>query len=322
MRVADAGAARFDFPGFFQDINVLADLELEERLWLGPVPEHPTPHDVVLYLGCNVLKTAHLIPTVLEVFRRLGVDVVAVGGPATCCGTIHHNNGEPETGWRLSDRAIEAFARFRPEEVVLWCPSCNHHFQTVVAKERDIPLPMEHVTEFLVRRIGDLELAPVPKTVALHAHGGLVQQEKDARCAEAILRAIPGLTLVPSPVYPELGVQCSEAVRRKLGEERFRALLEEYAQAVAASGAQVLATLYHACHRNLCGMEARYPFVVQNYISILGEALGITYDDAFKRWTLSGDEETIYAEVAERARAKGISEARARGAIRRHFVRG
>jgi len=48
---------------------------------------------VVLYLGCNVLRTSHLVQTVIAVFDLLGIDYVAVGGPTYCCGIVHHQQG-------------------------------------------------------------------------------------------------------------------------------------------------------------------------------------------------------------------------------------
>ncbi len=69
---------------YFQEINVLHGLQSppEERDWLLGIPKGEVePVDTLLYLGCNVLRTSHLINTVTDVFKLLGEEFVTVGGP-------------------------------------------------------------------------------------------------------------------------------------------------------------------------------------------------------------------------------------------------
>ena len=44
---------------------------------------------VVFYLGCNALRTPHLLFNAMYVLDALGVDYEVVGGPGVCCGIIH-----------------------------------------------------------------------------------------------------------------------------------------------------------------------------------------------------------------------------------------
>src|SRR5438034_3179379 len=61
----------------------------DERTWrLTAPPRKGEHHDIVLYLGCNVLRTSHMIRTVTAIFDRLGLDYIAVGGPTYCCGIV------------------------------------------------------------------------------------------------------------------------------------------------------------------------------------------------------------------------------------------
>lgn len=46
--------------------------------------------ELLLYLGCNVLRTAHLVKTGVAVLEAMGFDFNAAGGPAHCCGMAHH----------------------------------------------------------------------------------------------------------------------------------------------------------------------------------------------------------------------------------------
>src|SRR5712691_9471463 len=85
----------FPFAKYFGEIRILADLQFQDgpKPFADAPPRDPEPKDLLLYLGCNVLRTAHLVTTVTAVLKAMGFDFNAVGGPAYCCGIIHHMNG-------------------------------------------------------------------------------------------------------------------------------------------------------------------------------------------------------------------------------------
>jgi hypothetical protein len=65
----------FDYAQYFDEITRTHDLltAKEERSWLLRSPRAGERHDVVLYLGCNVLRTSHMVQTVAAIFDRLGL---------------------------------------------------------------------------------------------------------------------------------------------------------------------------------------------------------------------------------------------------------
>jgi heterodisulfide reductase subunit D len=50
-----------------------------------------------------------------------------------------------------------------------------------------------------------------------------------------------------------------------------------------------LATIYHACHRELCDVGDGRSFEVVNFMEILGEGLGLRSEDLYKRLKQIGD---------------------------------
>ena len=52
--------------------------------------------------------------------------------------------------------------------------------------------------------------------------------------------------------------------------------------------------------------EQDYPFAVQNFISLVGEAMGITRQDLYKRMVLYRDIERVLAEAAPYLAANGV----------------
>src|SRR5437867_8687458 len=107
----------YDYGKHFGEITLTQDLTTlpEERTWRLAAPDRePEPHQIVLYLGCNVLRTSHMVRTVTAIFDRLGLDYVAVGGPTYCCGIVHHREGDTTAGeaWR-SGRSSSSSATSR-----------------------------------------------------------------------------------------------------------------------------------------------------------------------------------------------------------------
>src|SRR5258705_10792778 len=94
----------FDYGKYFGEIKLTHDLlsKKEERTWLLKPPRDGERHDVVLYLGCNVLRTSHLVETVGAGFNRLGLDYVPAGGPTYCCGSHHPRRVREGSGTRYA----------------------------------------------------------------------------------------------------------------------------------------------------------------------------------------------------------------------------
>jgi len=281
----------------------------------------PEPRELLLYLGCNVLRTAHLARAAIDVLRAMGFEFHAVGGPAYCCGIVHHLHGERAAGRAFAGNSLRHFARFRPRHVIMWCPSCNEHYDEVVTRDHAVPFSYEHITAFIARHLDRVRWARrVERTVALHAHTGHPQQDLDGDATRTILQAIPGLRYVEIPTLAALGRHCSSNVIARIGRETWQRQVSAVLQSAAAAGAEILATIYHSCHRELCGEEARYPFAVVNWISLLAEAMGIDHPDLYKRFKLSGDPDAVFDEVRDLVAAHGLEPDRVREVLYRTFA--
>src|SRR3989442_8774872 len=116
----------FDYGKYFGEIRLTHDLttRADERTWRLTAPEaRPERKPIVLYLGCNVLRTSHMIRAATAVFDRLGLDYVAVGGPTYCCGIVHHQQGDAAAGDGTAQRTAELLKRHEPDDVLEGRPS-------------------------------------------------------------------------------------------------------------------------------------------------------------------------------------------------------
>jgi Fe-S oxidoreductase len=287
-------------------VKVLSRLQLPADLLAslarGAESDSEPAPDVVMYLGCNVLKTPHIALLCLEVLSRLGTCYKVFAGPAYCCGVIQYRAGETKTSGRIGGNAVAHFADTGAPRVLTWCPTCNIQLSEIVLPSSDASFNLEHVVPYIAARIEQLRphfVHPINKRIALHEHPGVAGVTEGAI---RILTAIPGLELVDLE-QPRVGYMCNSlapvpAYKRELHAREL--------DAAAAAGVDYLVGIYHACHRELCAHESASPFKIVNFLELVGEAMGVEKTDLFKQWKMMQDVDRVLAEIAPQAKAVGL----------------
>jgi hypothetical protein len=97
----------------------------------------------------------------------------------------------------------------------------------------------------------------------------------------------------------------------KYRNEMYRAELE----AARDAGVDALVAVYHADHRDLCAHEGEYPFRILNLLDIVGESMGLSQADNFKRLKLMQDADAIVDDCRDLIAAHGIDVAEARRVV-------
>lgn len=269
------------------------------------VPARPRPAAMVFYLGCNALRTPHLLFNTMYVLDALDADYEVVGGPSACCGVISTKwEGAVPIGERVTNNTISRFEGFSPEGVLNWCPTCQLHLGETLEGYRKTSFSFDHVTAYLVSRFDDLKARisrPVARRAVLHFHAGCIDV---GRAVERLLRAIPELDLADTVVesgYTCGGSGCSKSP--KLAAIEHAALLDR----VRATGADTLVTLYHGCHAIFAGAEKEGALEVLNFTDLLVEAIGgIPHQDMQKKYRLQDDWDIIVNEAQPYLKANGI----------------
>jgi hypothetical protein len=272
--------------------------------------------DVVMYLGCNVLKTPHIALLCLDVLDRIGVTYKVFAGPASCCGIIQLRAGDANGAGRVGGSSIAGFAGTGIPRVLTWCPTCNIQLGETLMPSLRPEFTLQHVVPFIAARLD--RLAPhlirrVPKRVALHEHPGVAGVTESVL---TILRAIPGLEVVDL-ASPRVGYMCNSlapvaAYKRELHAREL----------AAARDARVdcLVGIYHACHRELCAHEATLPFRIVNFLELVGEAMGVDRPDVFKQWKLMQDVDRVLAELQDQPEAVGLDVDTVREVLLAHIL--
>ena len=293
---------REPFQNMSRGVRVLSRLQLPPETLARFAPSHEprtTPPDVVFYTGCNVLKTPHIALLCLDIFDLLGVDYEVMGGVGQCCGVYQYRAGDFETNSKVAYATIDGLAAAGASTVLSWCPSCQISIGEVSLPNYEMqfgakPFDLNPFLIFLADRADQLAALMkhrVERRIALHERPvfpGVIAAVKK------LLSIIPGAELVDIDV-PRVGTQANSLAQLPKFK---RELVQRELQAVADAGVTTLATIYHACHREICDVGEGRSFEVVNFMELLGEGLGLDSADLYKRLKLIRDIDDIIVETA------------------------
>ncbi len=299
---------RAGFTTMSEGVKVLSRLQ-RPVTWVSEVTRsasavtHREPPEVVMYLGCNVMKTPHIALLCLDVLDRIGARYTVAGGPANCCGVIQFRAGDPRAGGRVGTNSLAGFASTGAGSVLTWCPTCNIQMgEIVMPAASESAIGLQHVVPYIADHLDRLTphfVHRVERRVALHEHPGV------PGVTEAVLKilgAIPGVTVVDLG-QPRVGYMCNSLNPVPAYK---RALHARELDAARDAGVDALVGVYHACHRELCAHERDMPFRVVNFLELVGEAMGVERPDLLKRWKMMQDVDRVVAEVGATAEAAGL----------------
>lgn len=284
-----------------------------------PDPARAKPPEVVFYTGCNVAKSPHIALLMFDILDAVGVDYAVAGGPGNCCGVAQHRAGDFQAQGRMAFTTVANLAAHGAPTVLSWCPSCQIQFSentlpSYTAIHGTTPFAMAPVLPFLAERadaLRPLMVHPVRRRVAIHERPALPQVMAAVR---TLLGLVPGLEIVEVPV-PRLGVMSIHVVGLP---DHKRALLEQEFATAKALGADTLATVFHACHREVCTLGDA-SFEVLNFLELIGESMGLRHEDHFRRMKALADVDAMIADAAPMIAAHGLDAAVVREALVAEF---
>jgi len=293
---------RQPFQTMSRGVRVLSRLQLPAETLARFAPSREaraTPPDVVFYTGCNVLKTPHIALLCLDILDLLEVDYEVMGGVGQCCGVYQYRAGDFAANSKVAYATIDGLASAGASTVLAWCPSCQISLGEVSLPNYELqfgakPFDLNPFLIFLAGhadRLAGLMQRRVAKKVALHERP--VFPEIIA-AVKTLLSIIPGAELVEIDV-PRVGTQANSLAQLP---EYKRELVQRELAAVADAGVTTLATIYHACHREICDAGDGRSFEIVNFMELLGEGLGLDSADLYKRLKLIGDIDEIIVETA------------------------
>ena len=293
---------RKGFSAMSRGVRVLSKLQLPPETlarFKQVGGDRAAPPDVVFYTGCNVLKTPHIALLCLDVLDRLDVRYDVMGGVGQCCGVYQFREGDFANNSKMANATIAGLAAAGTSQVLSWCPSCQISIGEVSLPnyERQFgekPFDLNPFLVFLAERADALAAMMVrrlERRVALHERP-VFPKTMDA--VRKLISIIPGVELVDIDV-PRVGTQANTLAQLPKFK---RELVQRELQAVADAGVDTMATIYQACHREICDAGDGRSFEVINFMELLGEGLGLDSEDLYKRLKQIKDIDDIIVDTA------------------------
>jgi Fe-S oxidoreductase len=301
---------RKQFQTMSRGVRVLSRLQMppEALARFKPQTEGRTAApDVVFYTGCNVVKTPHIALLALDMLDLIGVDYEVMGGVGQCCGVYQFREGDFVSNSKMAYATIDGLASAGTKNVLSWCPSCQISIGEVSLPNYEQqygekPFDLNPYLPFLAShadKLASMMKHRVERRVALHERP--VFPESMA-AVKKLLSIVPGLEFVDIDV-PRVGTQANSLAQLP---EYKRKLVQQELRAVVDAGVDTIATVYHACHRELCDAGEGRSYEVVNFMELLGDGLGISSEDLFKKFKIIRDVDDIIIETAPMIATHGL----------------
>lgn len=185
---------------------------------------------------------------------RNGCEIVEAGGQM-CCGALHAHAGQIETARELARKNIEAFLKSGADRIIVNAAGCGAAMKEYAALLEDDEQYRKRAGEFSskVRDISEflMEIGvaspsnPLERRVTYDAPCHLIHAQRISLTPIEILKAIPGLTVVPLRGYENC---CGGAGIYNLQHPELSAdILSEKIDSIKQSGADTVATANPGC---------------------------------------------------------------------------
>lgn len=253
----------------------------------------------VFFPGCNIYFQPEKILNAMDIMDAIGDDYVFLPGLDYCCGDSFLFSGEIDEGAKRAEELVNTIAGFRPEAVVLWCPTCQCRFDKSIAPAMDIPFNVLPFPQYLAVNMSKLPLTRAAAgTVTLHEACKSAYTEVDCNGPRRVLRQLPGVTLMEMKHCGQETICCGSGASCWFPGSGVR-IRKKRLQEAARTGAKRLVTVCHYCSQTFAAEESRYDFSVINYVNLVAEAMGIQREDAFKKYARWKDPERILRDADE-----------------------
>ncbi len=173
--------------------------------------------DVLYWVGCAPSydeRSKRVARTMIELFRRAGVDFAVLGEEETCTGDPARRMGEELLYQEMAKANVGTLGQYTFKTLVTTCAHCFNTIRNEYPQfggRAGVDYEVIHHTEFLARLVAQGRLTPneqVSQRVVYHdpCYIGRYNDVYDA--PRSVLQAIPGLQLVEAPDWNRQRAMC------------------------------------------------------------------------------------------------------------------
>lgn len=286
---------------FKKTIEILNHLLMKDipKRWVSEIPEHFEPVDTLVFLGCAGLVRPDISLSLLDMMDKIGKPYTAVGGINFCCGSIFQFIGEVDLFETCLKHMITSLMAFKPKRVLYLCAECMYNAMDTGPHLLDIPFTQEYVTEYLVEHLEKLPFENTqPVTVSFHDSCSLGRLCGDYESPRALLKHIPGLTLVEMQHTRQDGFCCG-APGDAFSPGKSEFLKKMRYQEFQETGAATLITTCTNCEVAYQNWDSPHGMNITNIFPFVAEFLGITRENPLAPFHKSHDVDGVMEKFKE-----------------------
>jgi heterodisulfide reductase subunit D len=290
----------FTYTSAFESVRQVGALIAPKELeYVSELPERGSKVPFLLHLSCMALFTPHIPFLAQQILKRINIDCPILGGPETCCGTLHKHFGDTHLEVQAAKTGLSSIRRGRPTTVLSICPDCDESFGRHAPPKNTFQV--ENISELFVTHLDVLKelMHPIDRRVIVHTHDVNERRLRDAANVIKILEAIPGVTVLPSEHARGRGVHCN--VLGAMALEDQSAMFAE----AEDLGADAIVVPYHSCYRQHLVMELKSPVKVNHYFELVAAALDVPFEESHKKLRLLDDIEAALDRLEPRMEQLG-----------------
>jgi heterodisulfide reductase subunit D len=290
----------FTYTTAFESVRQVGALIAPKELeYVSELPEDSAKVPFLLHLSCMALFTPHIPFLAQQILKRIGIDCPILGGPETCCGTLHQHFGDTRLEVQAAKSGLSSIRRGHPTTVLSICPDCDESFGRHAPSRNTFKV--ENISELLVTHLDAFAklMRPINRRVIVHTHNVNERRRTDTANVIKIIEAIPGVTILPSEHAKGPGIHCNT-----LGPMSREGQAAMFAEAERL-GADTIVVPYHSCYRQHLVMELRSSIRVNHYFELAAEALDVPFEESHKKLRLLDDIEAALDELEPRIEQLG-----------------
>lgn len=249
---------------------------------------------VLFFAGCNVYYQPHLLLTALDVLDLIADHWTFLPGLTHCCGNNYDSSGRLAAGAEAMKKLSDRLKDDDLEVVAVWCPTCAARFYHAGSD-----LPVISYARLVADRVGRLiDGESISGGLTLHEACKVAYLGLDPDAPRDLLNLLARNPVQEMSRHGRDTACCSWSLHQNMPETGDEDRKNRLAEA-AATGAGILATVCHGCQWILDVPGAESSIRIANYISLVGEALGVRHRNRFLEMREMVDAEAAISFIRE-----------------------
>ncbi|MHA2393119.1 MAG: (Fe-S)-binding protein [Promethearchaeota archaeon] len=259
--------------------------------------------DVIFFSGCGIQMLENQYYTLLDIFRKLNINfgLIEIEGlydKSVCCGAVYSGLGKFDYGKYLLNNLVDEIKKFNTKKVMVYCASCYYGLKKLAPQliedyDLEIIHAADYIAEFLKKGENKILLnsfKAVSQVLTIHDPCHL-EHSRGVTGIRNLFSVLPAVKISEMKHHKESSFCDLYCIFRELNNPLNLIVKKDILPIIneaVETNADVLCTLCPNCHAAITifgdgftsalGLTKRR-ILVRNWVSILGEYLGIRMKD-------------------------------------------